>query len=92
MRTVPLSWVPPQKRAGICGTVAIEVNCAIARFVRYVTPALSGSTPPFRFTHVTALSGSDAFGRPPRSSLYQTPPSEPISTCEVSAGLIASAW
>ena len=88
---MPLSCVPPQKRAGICGTVAIEVNCVIARFDRQNAGGrrVDGAV---QADPVTALSGAAAVGRPPRSSLYQTPPSLPISTCAVLAGLNASAW
>src|ERR1044072_809493 len=92
LRSVPLSCVPPQKRTGICGTVAIELNCVIARFDRVSTPAVVGLTVPFKLIHVTALSGSATVGLPPRSLLYQTPPSLPISTCAVLVGLKANAW
>src|SRR5216110_1840221 len=83
LRSVPLSCVPPQKRTGICGTVAIDVNCVIARFERWVTPAVVGLTVPFRLIQVTPLSGDATVGLPPRSLLYQTPPSLPISSCAV---------
>jgi len=68
------------------------VNCAIERLLRATTPAEVGLTVPFRSTHVTAWSGSDAFGRPPRLLLDQTPPSLPMSTCAVFAGLKTTAW
>jgi hypothetical protein len=92
LRIVPLSCVPPQKRAGICGTVAIDVNCVIARFERPVTAEVTGLTVPFRLIQVTPLSGVATVGLPPRSLLNQTPPSLPISTCAVLDGLKASAW
>src|SRR5215470_12729471 len=91
LRSVPLSWVPPQKRTGICGTVAIDVNCVIARFVRWVTAVVTGLTVPLRLFQVTALRGSAAV-LPPRLSLYQTPPSLPIITCAGLVGLKANAW
>src|SRR5215831_15126095 len=99
LRIVPLSCVPPQKRSpsapgGTCAAMPIEVNCAIERFVRpfgFNTGAV-GPTSPFRLIQVTALSGEVADGRPPRSLLYQTPPSLPTMTCLVLAGLKASAW
>ena len=83
-RCVPLSWVPPQKRsefapAGTCGTVATDVNWVIWR------------PRPLRFCQSARFTASPAL-RPPRSGLYQTPPSLPISTFAVFDGLNARAW
>src|SRR2546430_124854 len=47
-RSVPLSWLPPQSRAGIAGLVATLVNWVICNPVRWVTAALAGSTVPLR--------------------------------------------
>jgi hypothetical protein len=78
LRSVPLSCVPPQKRAGTVGTVAIDVNWAICSPVRTVTPAVSGLTVPFRLCQLTPSSGAlGPASRPPRLRLYQIPPSEP---------------
>src|SRR5262249_54142391 len=98
LRSVPLSCVPPQKRSesaplGTWGAVAIELNCVIASPVRCVTAAVDGSTVPLRSCQSTAFNGSVVPpGRPPRFVLYQTPPSEPTSTCFVFDGSYASAW
>src|SRR5229473_1051840 len=87
LRSVPLSCVPPQNRAGICGTVAIDVNWAICRSLRALTRPVRRPTVPFRFVQSAALSGSEVPPvRPPRSGLYHTPPSLPSSTCAVLLG------
>ena len=83
-RCVPLSCVPPQKRglsrpAGTDGAFWMDEYCAMSRPVRWITPAVVGFTVPFRSCQSTEFSGSVIFGRPPRSALYQTPPSLPIS-------------
>src|ERR1700674_1790581 len=85
-RRVPLSWVPPTRRMVRVGLVAIELNCVIARPFE-VRLGLA-----FRSCHVLALSGSDAFGRPPRVVLYHTPPSEPSRTLAELFGSNARAW
>ena len=55
--------------------------------------AAPGVTVPFRFCQSFELSGLAVPAvRPPRSGLYQTPPSEPISTWFVLVGSKASAW
>ena len=93
LRSVPLSCVPPQKRAGTVGTVAIEVNWPSWSPVRLVTPVVvGGDTVPFRLCQLTALSGSAAFSRPPRLRLYQTPPSDPYTTLFELFGSKAKVW
>src|SRR5690348_9624074 len=83
LRYVPSSFVPPQPR-GLSRPAAtdcaswIDQYCAMSRPVRCVTAAVVGLTVPFRFCQSTEFSGSVIFGRPPRSGLYQTPPSLPI--------------
>src|SRR3954462_14415481 len=70
LRIVPLSCVPPQNRAwsGKLGLVAMLVNWAI------------DSPPLLRSIQSASSSGAVRLGRPPRSGLYQMPPSDPMAT------------
>ena len=77
---------------GICGTVAIDVNCAVDRLLRATTPAVWEFTEPLRFTQSFELSGRSGRRGRRRSGLVHTPPSLPKATREGFAGSNASAW
>src|SRR3954454_15736119 len=92
LRSVPLSWVPPQYWPGTFGTVAIDENWLIARPVEWISAAVPGFTWPLRFSQEAAERGSSGLFRPPPVCDCQTPPSLPIATCDVSVGWKAKAW
>src|SRR6478672_10093954 len=79
LRNVPLSCVPPQYWPGTFGTVAIDVNCVIARPVEWTSAALAGLTCPFRSCQSVADSGAPAAMRPPPVEDCQMPPSLPMA-------------
>src|SRR3954451_8115754 len=92
LRSVPLSWVPPQYWPGMFGTVAIEENWLIARTVEWMSAAVLGLTWPLRSCQSADDSGEPAAFRPPPVCDSQTPPSLPMATCALSLGSNANAW
>src|SRR3954471_24254188 len=84
LRSVPLSWVPPQYWPGTFGTVAIELNWVMARPVEWINPAVFGLTWPLRSCQSAVDSGEPGALRPPPVCESHTPPSLPIAMWDVS--------
>ena len=91
LRSVPLSWVPPQNRGVRVGLVAMELNCEICSPLDASCGLFPRSTclllRSIQSTALSCPSPGVPGTRPPWWLLYQTPPSEPIS---VFCGLFGS--